>query len=84
MAFSSDVMPGMSLFFNTKCLLTSRKFFKMDVNKSGRVFDFLVNSGMLVLQHGPTAKSPEMDSSMVLGMEIDRPSLSEVRVNGTM
>jgi hypothetical protein len=56
----------------------------MDVNKSGRVFDFLVNSGMLVLQHGPMAKSPEMESSMVLGLDIERPSLSEVRVNGTM
>jgi len=83
-AFSSDVMHGMSTFLFDKCLLTTRKFFKMDVNKSGRVFDFLVNSGMLVLQHGPTAKSPEMESSMVLGMEIERPSLSEVRVNGTM
>jgi hypothetical protein len=83
-AFSSDVMPGMFIFLHSVSLLTYRKFFKMDVNKSGRVFDFLVNSGMLVLQHGPMAKSPEMESSMVLGMDIERPSLSEVRVNGTI
>jgi transcriptional adapter 2-alpha len=57
---------------------------KIDVNKSGRVFDFLVNSGMLILQYDPMAKIPEKEPSIILGMEIDRPSLTEVRVNGTM
>lgn len=56
----------------------------IDVNKSGRMFDFLVNSGMLVLQYNPMTKVPEVEPSISLGMEIDRPSLTEVRVNGTM
>jgi len=57
---------------------------KIDVNKSGRIFDFLVTSGMLVLQYDSMAKIPEKEPSIILGMEIDRPSLTEVRVNGTM
>lgn len=75
----------MFLFYPIPALAYSvRKMLKIDVNKSGRIFDFLVTSGMLVLQYDPMAKMPEIQPSIILGMEIDRPSLSEVRVNGTM
>ena len=36
--------------------LTCRKMMKIDVNKSGRIFDFLVSAGMLILAYDPTAK----------------------------
>ncbi len=29
---------------------------KIDVNKSGKIFDFLVSSGMLILAYDPTVK----------------------------
>jgi hypothetical protein len=29
---------------------------RIDVNKSGRIFDFLVTSGMLILSYDPTVK----------------------------
>jgi hypothetical protein len=41
------------------CLLlltVNRKMMKIDVNKSGRIFDFLVSSGMLILAYDPTVK----------------------------
>jgi hypothetical protein len=65
-------------------MLIYRKMLKIDVNKSGRIFDFLVSSGMLVLQYDPMAKVPEKEPSIILGVEVDRPSLTEVRVNGTV
>ena len=34
----------------------ARKMMKIDVNKSGRIFDFLVSSGMLILAYDPSAK----------------------------
>lgn len=34
-----------------------RRMLKIDVNKSGRIFDFLVSAGMLVLAYDPTVKS---------------------------
>ncbi|KAK1927453.1 hypothetical protein DB88DRAFT_32495 [Papiliotrema laurentii] len=34
----------------------ARKMMKIDVNKSGRIFDFLVSSGMLILAYDPTVK----------------------------
>jgi transcriptional adapter 2-alpha len=56
---------------------------KIDVNKSGRIFDFLVSSGMVVLQYDPFAKPPpEHEKGVSIGMEVDRPSLTEVRING--
>lgn len=76
---------------------------KIDVNKSGRIFDFLVSSGMLVLQYDPLAPPPitnghghghvvgnrpyppekEKDHPMIqLGELLERPSLTEVKLNG--
>ena len=34
----------------------SRKMCKVDVNKTGRIFDFLVSSGVLILSYDPTVK----------------------------
>lgn len=59
---------------------------KIDVNKSGRIFDFLVSSGMLMLQYDPLAPKPcpqEKEQAMIqMGDLMDRPSLSEVKLNG--
>ena len=69
---------------------------KIDVNKSGRIFDFLVSSGMLVLQYDPLAPPPNPNGNnrscpqekekehptIQLGEFLDRPSLSEVKLNG--
>lgn len=38
---------------------------KIDVNKSGRVFDFLVSSGMLILAYDPTVKPPSVPELIV-------------------
>jgi transcriptional adapter 2-alpha len=37
-------------------MLTGRKMLKIDVNKSGRIFDFLVSAGILRLSYDPSAK----------------------------
>lgn len=73
---------------------------KIDVNKSGRIFDFLVSSGMLVLSYDPAAVAAAaaaaaasgggggggtkpVDHSVIQFRELpDRPSLSEVKLNG--
>ncbi|ORY23443.1 hypothetical protein BCR39DRAFT_549321 [Naematelia encephala] len=34
----------------------ARRMMRIDVNKSGRIFDFLVSSGMLILAYDPSAK----------------------------
>jgi transcriptional adapter 2-alpha len=61
----------------------ARKMLKIDVNKSGRIFDFLVSSGMMVLNYDPLAKPPP-EPTIILGMEADRPSLTEVKINGIL
>jgi hypothetical protein len=53
---------------------------KIDVNKSGRIFDFLVTSGMMVLQYDPFAKPIEVMPST----DVERLSLTEVRINGVV
>lgn len=61
---------------------------KIDVNKSGRIFDFLVSAGMLVLQYDPSQPPKTYDGEHVhpviqLGSDIlDRPGLAEVKLNG--
>ncbi|KAL7419684.1 Transcriptional adapter ada2 [Cryptotrichosporon argae] len=37
----------------------ARKMLRIDVNKSGRIFDFLVSSGMLALAYDPAARQPK-------------------------
>jgi hypothetical protein len=39
-------------------MLTYSKMMKIDVNKSGRIFDFLVSTGMLRLSYDPNALIP--------------------------
>ncbi|ORX33626.1 hypothetical protein BD324DRAFT_653928 [Kockovaella imperatae] len=51
----------------------ARKMMKIDVNKSGRIFDFLVSAGMLILSYDPSIKSytPRKDGSLLgYGMEL--------------
>lgn len=65
---------------------------KIDVNKSGRIFDFLVSSGMLILTYDPLAPPTnpntkpcpqEKEHPMIqLGELLDRPTLTEVKLNG--
>jgi hypothetical protein len=64
---------------------------KIDVNKSGRIFDFLVTTGMLVLAYDPSVKGigPGKEGH-VLGVPLDvingRTHVTEIhpdgRVNG--
>lgn len=47
---------------------------KIDVNKSGRIFDFLVSSGLLILSYDPTIKHlplPLKDANGVFGASND-------------
>lgn len=47
-----------------------RRMLKIDVNKSGRIFDFLVSSGMLILAYDPTVKAilpPSKDPNSLFG-----------------
>lgn len=66
----------------------SSKMMKIDVNKSGRIFDFLVSAGMLVLQYDPNQPPKAFENEdghpmIQLGAElIDRPTLTEVKLNG--
>ncbi len=61
---------------------------KIDVNKSGRIFDFLVTSGMLILAYDPTATKslvPGKEGHMMgLAMDgiIHRPETHEIYMNG--
>ncbi|RSH94558.1 Transcriptional adapter ada2 [Saitozyma podzolica] len=50
----------------------ARRMMKIDVNKSGRIFDFLVTTGMLVLAYDPSAKGigPGKEGH-VLGVPMD-------------
>ncbi|WVF66973.1 hypothetical protein IAT40_001716 [Kwoniella sp. CBS 6097] len=62
----------------------ARKMLKIDVNKSGRIFDFLVSSGMLQLSYDPTQRGMGpgkeghvlmdgvmMNMNMGMGMDVD-------------
>ena len=65
-------------------LIPLSKMMKIDVNKSGRIFDFLVSAGMLILSYDPTAKAltqvtPRKDG--LLGVEL---GYGMELVNGTM
>ena len=60
-----------------------RNMLKIDVNKSGRIFDFLVESGMLTLAYDPLAKGlrPGKDKQ-ILGIGVDAwPDTHEVFPN---
>lgn len=59
---------------------------KIDVNKSGRIFDFLVSSGMLLLAYDPLAKAlgTGRDGVISYGTEgmYSRPETHEIYSNG--
>lgn len=63
----------------------ARKMLKIDVNKSGRIFDFLVSSGMLRLSYDPSAsgKSAALATAGTLpnGMA-SLPAIGEGQLNG--
>jgi len=66
---------------------TDRRMLKIDVNKSGRIFDFLVTSGMLTLAYDPAAKlSRTGKEGHVNGFALDgissRPETQEMYTNG--
>lgn len=66
-----------------------RKMLKIDVNKSGRIFDFLVQSGFLKLAYDPSARiSINGKEGMMNGHgynhvngEYARPGLTEVHLS---
>ncbi|KAK8861484.1 hypothetical protein IAR55_002305 [Kwoniella newhampshirensis] len=72
----------------------ARKMLKIDVNKSGRIFDFLVSSGMLTLAYDPTVKGmgpgkeghvliDGISVSMGLGLGGGKVMTHEIRLNGS-
>lgn len=46
-----------------RLLTKNRKMLSIDVNKSGKIFDYLVNSGALRLAYDPTASKPTLGQS---------------------
>ncbi|WRT65609.1 uncharacterized protein IL334_002554 [Kwoniella shivajii] len=74
----------------------ARRMLKIDVNKSGKIFDFLVSSGMLRLKYDSSPKHLNMDlginmnigigkeSHLIMnGFEGEKVMMSEIRLDGS-
>ena len=65
--FNHSRLPSLLSRFIVLTVLSHRRMMKIDVNKSGRIFDFLVSAGMLILSYDPTLKTltPQKPGSLV-------------------